>query len=207
MIEFQFSKKVILVFSIALLFCVMALFHNAVNSAFEYSRAGISRGEIWRIVSAHVVHTNAIHGVMNAAAWVLIMGVVGQQLSWKRWGLAVFTMGVGISIFLFLWNPEIKGYVGFSGVLHGLLSLGLMFSVVVSKDKLHAVALVLFAAKIIREQLPGFNIQHLDHLIDAPVVVDAHLYGAILGVVMFCVYYAFDYLKSRDHSSNTSKVS
>ncbi len=189
------------------MFCGLALFHNAVNSVLEYSRAGILHWELWRLLSAHMAHTNFIHGVMNAAAWVLIMGIVGGQLSWQRWSLSVFVMGLGISLLLFWWNPEINAYVGFSGVLHGLLSLGLMHSVVVLKDKLHAAALILLVVKIIREQWPGFNIQHLDHLIDASVVVDAHLYGAILGVVMFCVFYACDYLKSRERNSKASKVS
>lgn len=206
-IAFQFSKKTAVVCAVAVLFCLGAIFHNELNSLFRYSRDEIFQGQIWRVLSAHFVHTNWVHGVMNAAAWLLIMGIVGTQYSWLRWTIGIVVMGCGISLLLLWLNPELHGYVGFSGVLHGLLSLGLLQGVVHNKDKIHAVALVFLVLKVGREQLPEFNVQHLDHLIDAPVVVDAHMYGALMGVIVFLIFYAFDYLKSRDRNSNASSVS
>ena len=40
-----------------------------------------------------------------------------------------------------------------------------------------------FIGKIIYEQLPGYNVDYLRDYMHAPVIVDAHLFGAITGII------------------------
>jgi hypothetical protein len=76
-------------------------------------------------------------------------------------------------------NPELYWYVGMSGMLHGLLAAGIVARMP-GLDAESAVLLLLMLAKIGYEQfggpVPGSEITS-----GGPVVVDAHLYGALGG--------------------------
>ena len=80
----------------------------------------------------------------------------------------------------FWWlNPSLDWYVGLSGVLHGLLVAGLVAGYRESPGE-NLLLLVLIAAKLGYEQwlgpLPGS-----ESTAGGPVVVNAHLYGALAG--------------------------
>jgi len=80
-----------------------------------------------------------------------------------------------------LWflDPDVEWYVGLSGLLHGLLTAGLLASFLAgSRDALLLGLLV--AGKILWEQVSG-PLPGSQGLAGAAVVVDAHLYGALAG--------------------------
>ena len=82
-----------------------------------------------------------------------------------------------------LWylDPSLQWYVGLSGLLHALLATGLVVGVSPRRRDLQVLA-ALLALKIAWEQLsgplPGSEISS-----GGPVVVDAHLYGIVAGVL------------------------
>ena len=82
----------------------------------------------------------------------------------------------------FWWlNPELYWYVGMSGLLHGLLAAGLVPRL--RRINLEtAVLALLLMAKIGWEQFGG-PLPGSESTSGGPVVVDAHLYGAIGGVL------------------------
>lgn len=159
-----------------------------VNQWLRYSKTDLMNGQLWRLFSAHLVHLNLSHGLMNLAAFIVIVLLVGNVLTIAKWVSAFVFLSFMVSGALFVLSPEIVWYVGLSGVLHGILVLGLVMGSIAG-DKLHIVALLVVLGKIIREQLPSFDVNHLRDVIDGAVVVDAHLYGAVGGLMIAVLFY------------------
>jgi rhomboid family GlyGly-CTERM serine protease len=78
-------------------------------------------------------------------------------------------------------NPGLYWYVGMSGLLHGLLAAGIVARWK-NFDAETAILLLLLVAKISWEQFSG-PVPGSESTSGGPVVVDAHLYGAIGGVL------------------------
>ncbi len=184
------TSLVVTSFVILLLFFLLWI---DVNAFLQFSRDGIQAAQWWRLVSGHFVHMNVVHGALNIAVFIVFSFSLGPYLSLLRWLISGVVICLSISLCLFLFSPNVAWYVGFSGVLHGLLMVGLGFGIIKLRDKLLAVVLLLLVAKIVREQLPGFNRDHLTHWIDGAVVVDAHLYGAIAGVLLVLFFLLADF--------------
>ena len=91
--------------------------------------------------------------------------------------VSIGAMGTG---FWFL-NPGLEWYVGLSGLLHGLLAAGLMVGVV-RRETESVVLALLVAAKLTWEQLAG-PLPGSEGASGGAVIVDAHLYGAVGGVL------------------------
>ncbi len=159
----------------------------------QFSREGLLQGEWWRLLTAHLIHLNSLHGLLNLSVFVVLIYALGTQLSLLRWLFSVGVLCLCISLGLFYFSPDVEWYVGFSGVLHGLLVLGLTFGVFNNHDMYQGVALLLLLIKIVHEQLPGFDVLHLSDWIDGAVVVDAHLYGVVIGAVLSLLFLLADF--------------
>jgi uncharacterized membrane protein HdeD (DUF308 family) len=89
-------------------------------------------------------------------------------------------LGFGVSILFSLRNPQLEWYAGYSGVLFGIYLLAAVD--LYAREKL--IALLLGAAisiKVILEQWSDLKVTSSD-LIGTPVIIDAHLYGLVLGL-------------------------
>lgn len=191
-------KMPVLVMLLVLIMLALLIFtQDVVKPLLRFSRPEILEGQLWRILTGHLVHTNVAHGVMNMVALVLIFLLVGARFTLWRWAFTAIVLAFSTSLLLFLFSPEVYWYVGLSGLLHGLLALGLAEALIKQRDAVHAVALLLLGVKVVREQLPGVDMQHVSTLIEAPVVVDAHFYGALGGLVLVFIWRAMDALLLR----------
>ncbi|HIP53221.1 MAG TPA: rhombosortase [Chromatiales bacterium] len=145
----------------------------------RYEREPILTGQLWRLFSALAVHLGPGHLVMNLAVlWLLWAGFM-RYLPETRWWAYVLFSTLGVTLGLLLFNPSIEWYVGLSGVLHGLVVAVLV------EDYRNAPGTVLLLGMALLVKL-GWE-QYLGPLpaseavSGGPVVVDAHLYGAIGG--------------------------
>jgi rhomboid family GlyGly-CTERM serine protease len=168
-------------FVIALVCVVAAAWGDAARELFRYDRLEIADGEVWRLLSAHVVHLSIQHLALNLAGLALVWVLVGRQYGTKQW-LFVAAISVVVMDAGFWWlDAGLRWYVGLSGVLHGLLLAGAIQGVRWIPWE-SALIGVLIAAKLAYEQsvgpLPGSEIAA-----GGSVVVSAHLYGAAGGVV------------------------
>lgn len=159
---------------------------EAVIHALRYERgAVIADGEWWRLLTGHLVHLGWSHLWLNLAGLALVWMLVGPYWSIRAWWITAFVCMAGTSAGLLLGMPDLVWYVGLSGVLHGLLVAGVLAGVA-ARHKDMMLLLLGISAKLAWEQWHG----PLPGSVEAaggPVVVDAHLYGAIAGALVAVV--------------------
>ncbi len=149
------------------------------TAALRYEReAVIEGGQYWRLITAHLVHGGAAHLGLNVAGLLLIVLLFPSAYTAGAWCALVVFSAAAIAVGFLLREPELAWYVGLSGVLHGLLSAGAV-AWWRTERPIWAAALSLFiAGKLLVEQFVGAS-----PLAGMPVVVNAHLYGALGGLL------------------------
>lgn len=167
--------------AIALAAVMIAVAGSDTQHLLRYERTRIFDGEIWRVFSAHFVHLGWGHLVMNLAALGLIWGLAWHTLRISAWLMISIISMLSVSIGLLMFNPGLEWYVGLSGVLHGLLVAGIMANLVVG-HRLEIVLLLAVCGKIAWEQLYG-PLPGSTEFAGGAVVVDAHFYGLLGGLV------------------------
>lgn len=161
---------------------MLGVFSSPENNLLELDRLRVTQGEWWRLLSAHLVHYGAYHLLMNLIALMACGYIFFARCNlWLYSGLLLFS-GIGVGVGVYLGNPEFAYYRGLSGVLHGLIVFGLLFSMK-QTPWINGIGLVLVAGKLLHEQSSTYSAADLQQLLPVPVVVDAHLYGALSGIV------------------------
>lgn len=145
----------------------------------RWDREAIAGGELWRLVTGHFVHLNLGHFVLNLAGLVLVWVLVGTRYRPLGWWIVTILCLAAMDAGFWLLDPRLSWYVGLSGLLHGLLLAGTVGRL--REAPLESAVLTLAVAlKLAYEQyagpLPGSEVSA-----GGPVVVDAHLYGALAG--------------------------
>lgn len=182
----QFSGP-FLVFILALL---AFIFDDKVSELLIYDRNLIITGEYWRLITGHFFHSNGNHFMLNIAAVALLWALHGQYYQYKNY-LIVFTVSAIVcSLGIFWFAENIVLYVGLSGVLHGFFVWGALMDIK-HHEKTGYLLLIGVIAKILHEQFYGASAD-VELLIGATVATDAHLYGAIGGLVVFLSSYVIN---------------
>ena len=147
----------------------------------RYDRVWIGQGEAWRFVSGHMTHLGWSHLALNSAGLLLVWYLVGGTFANRSWLLIIGITLATIDIAFWFRNPQLYWYVGMSGLLHGILAAGIVAQLR-KLDPETVILLLLLSAKIAWEQWNG-PVPGSESTSGGPVIVDAHLYGALGGVV------------------------
>jgi rhomboid family GlyGly-CTERM serine protease len=150
--------------------------------ALRYDRADVLHGELWRLVTGHFVHADAAHLAWNLAGLALVAWLFASDYGRRDWLVILIASTAAIDLGFLVLEPQLEWYVGFSGVLHGLMAGGLLAWLIRHRDGVTAIVALLFAAKLAWEHLVGplpFTAQTLS----IPVVHQAHTYGAVGGAL------------------------
>ena len=154
---------------------------EAGRSALRYDRAAIEAGEIWRLLTGHLVHLGPSHLAMNVLALAILAAVLPALATWRQWLLAGGLSALSIDIGLFVFNPSVAWYVGLSGVLHGFWSAGVLLAL--QQRRMEAMPLAaLLLIKLGYEWFAG-PIPLSGEVAAGPVVTEAHLWGAAGGAL------------------------
>lgn len=105
----------------------------ALNDNFDFHRDLIWQ-EPWRILTAHVLHLNLRHLILNSIGLIIVTILFLRHFNVRSWLNAVTIIAVGISLWVWLVGfPE--RFVGLSGVIHGLFLLGILLEWSASRYK------------------------------------------------------------------------
>jgi rhomboid family GlyGly-CTERM serine protease len=169
----------------------------------QYQHSAIEKGEWWRLFTAHLTHLGWKHLMMNLIGLWLIWKLLLTQHSIYMCFSALSILMLFTSAGLLLFSPEISWYRGLSGILHGLLCWSLLHQWC-KKKTYHSesqdvpdpslretfepasILLFLIGVKLIWEQWQG-PIPGSESVAQGRVIVDAHLYGAISGVLLWSI--------------------
>jgi len=166
---------------LAALSTLFALIGEPATQGLRYDRAAILEGQWWRLISGNLVHLGWPHLVLNLAGLLLVWLLFHHNLRIRSWIIVTLASALAVGGGLVLFDPALRWYVGLSGLLHGLFAAGLVAALFAGNRTDWLLAL-LFAAKIAWEQLVG-SMPGTAAISGGPVIVDAHLYGAIGGTV------------------------
>jgi len=162
---------------------LLAFLFDGLAPTLAYYQKSVQQGDVWRLFTAHFLHTNFTHLAMNLTAlWIAFL--LHKQHYTPTEYLTVFGVtALGCLGLLYAFSPDIPHYVGLSGVLHGVL---LYYG---AKEALHKLKLgwllvIGVVAKIAYEQYTGPSTE-LAFAIQANVIIDGHLYGAMSGGLAF----------------------
>jgi rhomboid family GlyGly-CTERM serine protease len=101
------------------------LWGGAAPEAWVYDRLAIAQGEWWRLISGHWVHSDLEHAVWDIGA-LLVLGLLFESRL-KGDLFSVLALGtLGIDLWLWFLQASLHYYCGLSGILNGLLALGLL---------------------------------------------------------------------------------
>lgn len=168
-------------FTLAALAIGFYCFAGAAAPAWVFDRSAIADGEWWRLISGHLVHSDAQHLLWDVSALV----VIGWML--ERHRPAIFGSGflaglLAVDAWLWLGMPELERYCGLSGVLHAVLLLLLAALWRTTPKSLVITMGFLIVGKVVLESWT-----HQALLTDTawPSVPSAHLAGLCAGLAVF----------------------
>ena len=167
--------------SILFLAGVLVAGGEAARTALRYERTGLMDSELWRILTGHFVHLGPEHFLLNAAGLVLVALLVASEFRLSGWAGISAAGVVTISAGLWFLNPELEWYVGLSGLLHAWLAAGVVGLIGTRRPDGWPLAILLLV-KLAIEQWMG-PVPGSAETAGGPIVVDAHLYGAVAGVL------------------------
>ncbi len=158
---------------------LLAALGDPARAALRYDRVALAGGEWWRLVGGHLVHLGWRHAILDVAAALMIGWLFGSTFTAARWAWILAASGFAVNAGLWWLNPGIGWYVGLSGVLHGAIGAAAAGWIATGRPGGYWLVTGL-ALKLAAEQAFG-PLWLTGAAAGGPVIVDAHLYGAIGG--------------------------
>lgn len=166
---------------IGLMSALAELGGEGVRAALRYDRSGLESGQVWRLVSGHLVHLGPSHMVMNVVALGVLGLVLSPYLRGRDWIWVGLAGALAIDGGLYWVNSAVEWYVGLSGVLHGFWSGACVLGI--ASRRLEAIPLaLLLIGKLAYENFVG-AVPMTGAIAAGPVVTAAHAWGATGGAL------------------------
>lgn len=163
-----------------LFYCLWLL--QAYVDVLEFDRQQILSGEIWRLWTGHLVHTNSTHFLVNVVAAIIIYFgfFAGVKLFELLWCSIVFAALISVALLVFY--PSLAWYNGLSGLLHALVSYFLI-RLALNENKLFWLGLAIVWVKVLVETLRAY-VGYEGLIGDMTVITEAHLVGVFFGTAI-----------------------
>ncbi|WP_153913183.1 rhombosortase [Shewanella sp. TC10] len=159
-----------------------------VNNTLSYRYDNISDGQYWRIISGNLLHTNLWHLLMNLAGFWVILFL--HEMHYKGSASKFISLFFSLCLFeglgLYHFYPELKGYVGLSGLLHGLFTFGALLDIRKGYFSGYLLLIGVFA-KVGYEMYFGAS-ESVSAIINARVATESHFIGVISGLLCGLVW-------------------
>lgn len=170
---------------------------------FIYTREAVSQGEVWRIVTSQLVHTNWPHYLLNISSVWLFVALFYTTINFKTFTINLFLLIIAVGGCIHLWEPNISWYAGLSGAIYGLYLIG-AYAAIKHDDYLVGIGTAaLIIGKVCFDHWFG-PIQDNSALIEARVVTEAHVYGVCAALVLICSDALKQFIRTKFSSQKTN---
>jgi len=143
----------------------------------RYDRAALAHGELWRLVTAHLVHLDLHHLLLNCLGLLLMWALFARDYTPRQWLAIVLASIAAIDAGLWFEDSTLRWYVGSSGALHGVMAAGALAHL--RRGQLEGWVLAAFLAGKLAW---GHWMGALPVSAGLPVVTEAHVYGVLGGL-------------------------
>jgi rhomboid family GlyGly-CTERM serine protease len=151
------------------------------NAILAFNRAFMPE-QWWRIFTGQFMHSNWTHLLLNVMGIVFIWILHAEHRSPTQYLCHICFLALWTGLGIWLFCPDIAIYTGLSGLLHGVIVWGALKDIQVGMRS-GALLFIGIWAKLAWEQIQGPSAQ-VGELIESRVAIEAHLLGAIGGVVL-----------------------
>lgn len=158
---------------------------GAVPESLYYNKEAISHGEIWRFISAHIVHSDLQHLLWNLCA-IIILSLLIERESRSLLFVSLLTGIASINYYLWINAIDVINYAGFSGVLNTLLVIALWQQWQKKRRSLfiHYLPVVIYIFSLLKIIFELFYQQTLFTHTHWQAVPEVHLTGFIAGTML-----------------------
>jgi rhomboid family GlyGly-CTERM serine protease len=144
----------------------------------RYDRGALAAGQWWRLATAHLVHLDLRHALLNGGGLALMWALFARDYRGRQWTLILAAAAVAIDLGLWFRDTDVLWYVGASGVLHGVMAAGTLAAL--RRGERDGFILAAFIIGKLAYEQSGGVLPFADSALR--VVVNAHLYGAVGGL-------------------------
>ncbi len=179
---FRFCEENIIILVLLISSFIVQLSGTELLEALRYQHKEVSDGQWWRIITANLCHSNWYHWILNMLGLILMDYLFQPFVSLKNRAFLMLTCLLSNVLLLHLFL-DLYWYVGLSGTLHGYL----MGNALISMKKIGWMSyliILVVSGKLISEIFWEIN-EATTSLIDANVIEEAHLFGAISGIAYY----------------------
>ena len=184
-----------------LAFSLLLLLLQPLNGWLSYDRS-VLLSQPWRLLTGHWVHVGMLHALINIMVLGLLPWVLPCPEGWRFHAVGVLS-ALMISIGLYLTAPQVVGYVGLSGVLHAWYVWVALQAWSQPQERLPALVILLgVPLKLWVESSSSSALTSA--LIGAPVLFEAHQWGALSGLLLFFFFRLkpFDTVETKKSTSH-----
>ncbi|MCP4413240.1 MAG: rhombosortase [Gammaproteobacteria bacterium] len=176
------NKSIIFFLIMAVIIIVLWLMGESASNMLTYHRSAIADGQIWRLFTGHLIHSNLWHLLLNLASLIMIGWLFSQHLSYKIWMILFTLSALMISFAYYFTAPQFEYYVGLSAILYAVIIIGALQDIK-HQPTIAGLILLVVTGRVIWQQLYG-TADELEQLIDQRVAIESHLFGIITGYVL-----------------------
>lgn len=190
--------------AVAALLVLVQLLPASWQAQLSYQTQALNQHEYWRLLTGQLVHLRWEHLAFNLLGLVVIGLLFSRHIGSHRFLPALLACMLGSNLGMWLADPQITHYVGFSGVLYGLFAWGACWDVL-TRQRFGMVLLALVLAKTTYDYVNGATFVALSDA--GQVAFSAHFYGVIAGVLVAILshnWYRIRSLKAKRTSKQPS---
>jgi rhomboid family GlyGly-CTERM serine protease len=157
-------------------------FNYSWNELFQYQRYAIANGQVWRLLTANIVHTGPMHVLANLLGLLVLWEISSAWLQQKEQLLILVVSMLLISLGIYFLFPGISWYLGLSGALHALWCAAALLGL--KRERFLSITLlILLMTKIIWEITIG-PMPMSYFFAGGPVLFQAHWLGVGSGLII-----------------------
>jgi GlpG protein len=155
----------------------------AIANVLVYDRSHVEAGELWRLLTSHLVHFTPMHLLYDVVAIGVGGGMIEQRWGMRRLALLYVMASLGIGFTLLLAAPSLAIYGGLSGIAYAALAYAALGSLSQRPQAVSWVLLGALAGKLLIELGTSSPIfVHGDDLVAVPI---AHAAGIATAVALW----------------------